>query len=92
MFRSGDLANTLALIDFGTFEKIRPKEFLNQNWTKSERKQKAPNIYSMIQRSNLVGKWVASEIIFQKEIKTRVYVIKKFIKVAEVIIAMSNSS
>ena len=76
------LCEQLTLISFRLFEKLRPKEFLNQNWMKETRMKKAPNIYDMITRSNEVGMWVASEILNYEDVKERAYVLKQFIKVA----------
>jgi hypothetical protein len=82
MFKSTDLVNSLTVIHFGIFQKIRPKEFLNQSWMKSDRRTKAPNIFHSIQRSNQVGMWVATEILSVKDVKERAKVLKHFIKCA----------
>lgn len=82
MFKSTDLVNSLTIIQFSIFKNIRPKEFLNQSWMKSDRRTKAPNIFKSIQRSNQVGMWVATEILSVKDLKERAKVIQKFIKCA----------
>ncbi len=68
MFKSTDLIHSLTIIQFGIFQKIRPKEFLNQSWMKSDRRNKAPNIFNSIQRSNQIGMWVATEILSVKDV------------------------
>ncbi|KAL9642462.1 hypothetical protein ABK040_011030 [Willaertia magna] len=77
-----NLCTQLSLINFHLFEKIRPKEFLNQNWMKESRMKKAPNIYAMINRSNEVGMWVATEILMAEDLKERAFILKRFIKLA----------
>nr|CAG4710913.1 unnamed protein product [Naegleria fowleri] len=72
----------LTLISFRLFEKLRPKEFLNLNWMKENRRKKAPNIYTMINLSNEIGMWVATEILNYEEPKERSIVMKRFIKIA----------
>ncbi|EFC46408.1 rasGEF domain-containing protein [Naegleria gruberi] len=72
----------LTLISYRLFEKLRPKEFLNQNWMKETRSKKAPNIYAMINRSNEIGMWVATDILSYEDVKERAYVLKQFIKIA----------
>ncbi|KAG2370630.1 hypothetical protein C9374_014732 [Naegleria lovaniensis] len=76
------IALQLTLVTFRLFEKLRPKEFLNLNWMKETRRKKAPNIYAMINLSNEIGMWVATEILNHEEVKERSYVLKRFIKIA----------
>ena len=47
-----EIARQLILIEFKIFERIQPKECLNQAWNKENRENKAPNIHEMIVRTN----------------------------------------
>lgn len=77
-----ELARQLTIIETELFGKIKPKECLNQNWNNKNRQTKAPSIYRMIERTNQVGNWVASEILICDSSKERVHAITKFVKVA----------
>jgi hypothetical protein len=56
---------------------------LNQNWTKKTKEVKAPNLTSLINRSNEIAAWVATFILNEKEMKERVNRMEKMIDVAQ---------
>eukprot|EP00824_Muranothrix_gubernata_P007943 TRINITY_DN20163_c0_g1_i1.p1 TRINITY_DN20163_c0_g1~~TRINITY_DN20163_c0_g1_i1.p1 ORF type:complete len:655 (-),score=139.04 TRINITY_DN20163_c0_g1_i1:528-2492(-) len=77
-----ELARQLALMEHRLFNKIRPKECLNQAWIKGNRHRDAPNIIRLIEHFNKISRWVSTEIVFQPTLKERVWVLRKFIKIA----------
>jgi hypothetical protein len=42
----------MTLIESELFRKIQPHEWLNQSWTRPDKKKRAPGIMNMIQRFN----------------------------------------
>ena len=87
-----ELARQLTLLDFSKFKSIQPRECLNQNWSKkAEIKQRlAPNILGMISQFNSVSNWVERMILKEKEVKVRVKLYEKFIKIADQCRALNN--
>jgi hypothetical protein len=83
-FKADDIANQLTLMEFEKFEKLRPKEFLNLNWSTEARKLKAPNIHAMAQHSNKIGQWIATEIIKVSDLEQRANCLSMFIQTAQV--------
>ncbi|KAJ5076989.1 ras guanine nucleotide exchange factor i-related [Anaeramoeba ignava] len=77
-----EIARQMTLIDFQLYTKIEPTELLNQSWNKSKYKHKAPNVLAFIQRFNDVSLWVATSVVRQDSLKSRMGVIVKFIKIA----------
>jgi len=71
-YSSFDLTLQLTKIEVDLFKLIQPNEFLNKNWIKENRKEKAKNINQMIERSNLISKWVIKEIINSNDLKERI--------------------
>jgi hypothetical protein len=63
--------------------RIRSSEFHKKRWADADT-QLAPNLTAMIERFNKVSYWVATEIVFQPDLKKRIEVIKRWIVVAEV--------
>ena len=89
-FKSVDIASQLTLIDILLFKRILPKELLNQNWLKEKQAQSAPNVYSMIQRFNMVAHYTVFQIVNKEDVKERASVIQKFIKIAQECRIMCN--
>ncbi|KYQ91711.1 Ras guanine nucleotide exchange factor Q [Tieghemostelium lacteum] len=84
-----EVARQLTLIEFNYFSKITPKDLSNQAWSKPDAKDKVPNLIALINRSNRVSYWVASEII-SYNIKQRVSTLKRFIVIAEILKKLNN--
>jgi hypothetical protein len=81
-FTPKEIAQQLTLITFDYFKKLKPSEFLNQHWTKKTKEVKAPNLTSLINRSNEIAAWVATIIMNEKMEKERVIRMEKMIDVA----------
>jgi len=78
-----ELARQLTLIDFGLFEKIKPKEFFKLAWSKKDGQLVAPNITALIKRSTQLTSFVCSKILEEPEIQARADILKHFILVAD---------
>jgi hypothetical protein len=69
----------------------RSSEFHKKRWAEADNSKLAPNLAAMIDRFNKVSYWVATEIVFQPELKKRIEVIKRWIVVAEVRTLRTNN-
>eukprot|EP01104_Vermistella_antarctica_P009701 TRINITY_DN2514_c0_g1_i4.p1 TRINITY_DN2514_c0_g1~~TRINITY_DN2514_c0_g1_i4.p1 ORF type:complete len:427 (+),score=135.88 TRINITY_DN2514_c0_g1_i4:380-1660(+) len=87
---SEELARQLTLMDFGVYSAIRPTELLNQAWAKPQLKHRAPNVTKMSIRFNHLSYWVATQIVKEVRLKDRAKVMTKFIRIAEVSVAVSK--
>jgi len=85
-----EIARQLTLIDFNLFCKILPSDFSNQAWSKSDSKERVPNLITLINRSNTLSYWVATEILSSNNIKHRATVLKRFITIAEILFKFNN--
>ncbi|PRP86488.1 hypothetical protein PROFUN_05270 [Planoprotostelium fungivorum] len=91
-FKPGEVAKQLCLIDFEYHQKVTPKELSFQAWSKSDASVKAPNLTRLIQRSNEMSYWVATEIVLCPDLRRRVTTIKRFIQIADNCRKMNNFS
>jgi son of sevenless len=94
-----EISRQISLIEFEMFEKIEPKECLNQSWNKGisyifinqeNRKTKAPNISSLITWFNNLSKWVGTTIVKLTDENERVNAIKIFISIANSLKEINN--
>jgi len=83
-----EIARQLALLEFEWFKQILPTECLNKAWV--DDRTNAPNICNMINKSNSIPFWVATEIVQRDNLEERVFLIKKFISIADHCRAISN--
>ena len=62
-FHPHDITEHLTMIEYGIFSDIRLSEITSQAWNnKANRRERAPNVVAMIERSNKVSFWVATEV------------------------------
>ena len=85
-FETSEISQQICVVEFEKFSKIRPYELLLQLWGDL----KDPNVSGellnygeMIQQFNQLSYWVATEIATQPEMKPRIKLIEKFIKIAK---------
>ncbi|GAM20108.1 hypothetical protein SAMD00019534_032830 [Acytostelium subglobosum LB1] len=79
-----DLAKQLTIIEFGMFQRIKIRELYHKSWTVAKTKfETSPNVMEMINNSNRVANWVATEVVTTPHPKKRVEVLKRFITTAE---------
>jgi son of sevenless-like protein len=90
-FHPHDIAEHLTMIEYGIFSDIRLSEITSQAWNnKVHRREKAPNVVAMIERSNKVSFWVATEILSTANVNERTAVLKRFIDIAQQCIKYNN--
>jgi hypothetical protein len=85
-----EIARQLTVIDWETYERIKPSELLNQAWSKPKLKHRAPHVLALIKRFNMISSWAATEIVSATTIRERVRITSKFIRIAERLAAMNN--
>lgn len=80
-----DIARQLSIIEFELFRNISMREFSNNSWSQNnpKRLENAPNIVKIIEISNDVSFWVATEIVTTGNLKKRITLLKHFISIAE---------
>ena len=62
---------------------VQPEEFLNQNWTRSNKEEVAPNLTRYIKYFNRFSGFVTTTVLKHKDTKQRVQIISLFVMVAE---------
>jgi hypothetical protein len=85
-----EIARQLTLIEFSLFSQIQSSELFNQSWNKPKLHHRAPHILNMISRSNHLSFWVASLLLWSPNLKERVAVLNKFIKIAQHLRELNN--
>ncbi|KAH3762936.1 Ras guanine nucleotide exchange factor [Pelomyxa schiedti] len=86
-----EMARQIALIEWDLWKKVRPKEFIGQNWNKPARKEThAPNISKMIMESNRRTCWAITEIVHQRDLKDRAVAIHRLLLCAEASFQIRN--
>jgi len=76
-----EFARQLALLDQQCFREVQNSELLRTNWARPEKAELAPNILSMINIFNSLGRWVISEIVTTHDLQKRVKVMFRMIQI-----------
>uniref|UniRef100_A0A6B2L5Q5 Ras-GEF domain-containing protein n=1 Tax=Arcella intermedia TaxID=1963864 RepID=A0A6B2L5Q5_9EUKA len=87
-FKAKEIAAQMTLIDINFFSKIRPSEFLGQQWIK--KKKNSFNIVQWIQHFNHMLQFISTEIVLPEKVKDRKKLCVKFIHVAEHLLQLNN--
>ncbi|GAM17522.1 hypothetical protein SAMD00019534_006970 [Acytostelium subglobosum LB1] len=90
LLNDSEIARQLTIIEAGIFGRINPREFQEQSWSKEHLKPLSPNIMDLINRANKFSFWVASQILWQEDVESRVRVIEKFLNIAKFLREMNN--
>jgi len=85
-----EIVRQLCIIDYEKFQKIPPKEFLNQKWNKEGKEKEAPGIVSVTKRFNKMSFWVTTLIVKVASLKTRAAMLKRFIEIADNCLKLNN--
>ncbi|KAI9202628.1 ras guanine nucleotide exchange factor domain-containing protein [Polychytrium aggregatum] len=89
-FRPEDLAAQITLIEHRNFTSIKMHEFHHQAWTSKLKTKLAPNLVNFIDFFNRIAYGVASELVSEPKIKTRVTLLKRWIFVAHQCLKLRN--
>ena len=79
------IAQQLTLIDWEIFKELEISGLINTAWTSPTRKYKAINVISLIRRVNQLSYWVASNIVVLPTAAQREKLIKRFLRIADVL-------
>ncbi|KAG2386781.1 hypothetical protein C9374_002525 [Naegleria lovaniensis] len=88
--KASEIAKHLTMIEMEIFNRIQPKECLNQSWSKENQRKMAPNIYAQIQKTNHMVTFVSLHILNPENAKERANVIQKFINIAQELRNLNN--
>jgi hypothetical protein len=83
------VAEQLTALDWAFYSKITHVELLNKGWSRED-KNSSPNVRGMIQRFNEVSSWVATNILWQETMDSRVKVFVKIIQTAHCLFKLNN--
>uniref|UniRef100_A0ABM5EYQ8 Ras-specific guanine nucleotide-releasing factor 1 isoform X1 n=2 Tax=Pogona vitticeps TaxID=103695 RepID=A0ABM5EYQ8_9SAUR len=85
-----EIAEQLTLLDHLVFKKIPYEEFFGQGWMKFEKNEKTPYIMKNTKHFNDISNLIASEILRNEDITTRVSTIEKWVAVADICRCLHN--
>lgn len=83
------IAEQLTALDWSLFSKISNVELLNFHTSRGDRNL-CPNLCGMIQRFNQVSSWVATNILWQGQMDSRVKVYTKVVQTAHALFKLNN--
>jgi len=63
---------------------------LDQSWNSPKNKHKSLNVIELIGRANKVSYWIASTILYQNSLETRIKIVTKFVNIAKHLRDMQN--
>ena len=80
------VARQFTLADFKIFKKIQLSEYFHKGWTKRDKAGQvlSANICTLVANFNKMTSWVAGEIVFSRDEKSRLLTIVRFIELLEV--------
>jgi hypothetical protein len=84
-FEPEELARQMTLMDFSIFKKVEPREWIDNNWVKTEKLFNAPNVCKLAQLGNHFGRWLVSEIVLISDPALRLQTLEHMITTARVI-------
>ena len=88
---SVEVARQLTILESDLFRSINAKELINQAWNDAESKEhNAPNVTSTIRRFNLMSGWITSLIVSITPIRPRVFMLTRFIEIANACLELNN--
>jgi hypothetical protein len=85
-----EICKQMTLVTHFILERIKPKELINSQWTKVDKKTSAPNVYKLIERFNKISLWACEEILSYDKSSLRKLVLDKFVNIAHILFKMNN--
>jgi len=86
---SEEIARQMTLMEYTLFKAIKPWEYLC--WNTKMKQTKSANILAMINKFNVMSKWVQAEVLSAGEsAKQRAVIIGKFLEICECLRALKN--
>jgi son of sevenless-like protein len=91
-YQPAEVAQQMTLVEWSIFRSIRLEEFTKGAWSKAAKRDTSPNVLKLIENSNGIVRWVATEIITTPNLKKRISVLKHFITIASVLLVIIGNS
>jgi len=85
---SEEIARQMTLMEYTLFKAIKPWEYLC--WNTKMKQTKSANILAMINKFNVMSKWVQAEVLCAGEPKQRAGIIGKFLEICEHLRTLKN--
>jgi len=83
-------AQQLTMMTFKTFQRVRKRELMDQNWKCKDRLELAANLCQLIDHFNCLSKFVQITILHCADVNKRGRMIKKFIKIMDELLKLNN--
>mmetsp|Transcript_20287 Transcript_20287/g.77658 ORF Transcript_20287/g.77658 Transcript_20287/m.77658 type:complete len:990 (+) Transcript_20287:129-3098(+) len=87
-----EFARQQSLLDFEVYKQISPSELLGLNWSKKDKKDKAPNVYKFIQQFNVLSTWSAYQVVCKPKLQDRILVARWMVDLFDALFSMNNFS
>lgn len=87
-----EMAKQITLMDYATYNLIKPEELLHLAWSKPETQWMAPNVMAAIRRFNRLSMWVASMVVEPLRCKERSKRYAKLVRIAGHLRRLNNFS
>lgn len=100
---SEEIARQITLKEWDVWRNVRPWEFLGLAWSKPDRETRAPNseytsanrsyasiVVKMTQMSKFFSHWVATMIVATPNFRARVFLLRKFLSIADELLKIGN--
>lgn len=85
-----EIARQLAIQHFALFRQVKPRELLNQAWSKANKAQDAPNVMTLIETFNVLSGIVSTTVVRVEEGHERAGVIARWIRIARICLDQAN--
>ncbi|KNC49149.1 Ras protein-specific guanine nucleotide-releasing factor 2 [Thecamonas trahens ATCC 50062] len=86
-------AQQMTLLELSLYQRILPRELLDQAWTKDELKNtRAPNVTAVISHFNRFSRWVVTEILMARRPQKRAAIMARFAELAVQLMILKNYS
>mmetsp|Transcript_68 Transcript_68/g.79 ORF Transcript_68/g.79 Transcript_68/m.79 type:complete len:516 (-) Transcript_68:40-1587(-) len=85
-----EVARQLTLIEYEMYNKIQPKECLDQCWNKDGKETRAPHIVELIDRFNKRSRWVVTCVVTEEDTATRSKLITHFVAISKCCKELNN--
>ena len=83
-FNPEELARQMTLLEFSIFKQIKPRELIDNNWSKSEKLANATNVCKLARLGNHIVDWIVSELVLVKDAAFRLKTMEHLILTIQV--------
>ena len=80
----------MTLLEHELYRRVQLPELMNQNWTRAEANELAPNLTAVISHFNRVSQWIQTTILRHVDVKLRAKIITHFVEIARYLAELKN--